>query len=186
MIDRRLPLVLVLALAACSRGDRASVQVPGHEGRSKSPASVRAQRRLYDGAPPVIPHLPFGAACTSCHGTGGVEVPGVGYSPPSPHAETTGLGPLARCEQCHVFRRTQEELVANAFAGLRQDLRPGDRSHALAPPTLPHAVFLRENCRACHTGPAAREEIRCTHPERIRCLQCHVPVTSAGSFERGP
>jgi hypothetical protein len=42
---------------------------------------------------------------------------------------------------------------------------------------------MRENCAACHTGPAAREEIRTTHPERIRCRQCHVPVGSRTEFE---
>ena len=175
---------LVLAACGCARQDPAGVPVPGREGRSKSAAVIRAGRRLFDGAPPVIPHPPFGAACTSCHGTEGVEVPGFGYSPPSPHAITEGLGPIARCEQCHVFARTGEVFVPNAFVGLEQDLRPGDRLNSLAPPTLPHRVFMRENCRACHTGPAAREEIRCDHPERIRCLQCHVPRADVAPFER--
>jgi predicted CXXCH cytochrome family protein len=37
---------------------------------------------------------------------------------------------------------------------------------------------MRENCAACHVGPGAREEIITTHPERTRCRQCHVPVTT--------
>ena len=177
-------LLLVLAAGGCARQEDAGVAVPGSAGRTKSVAAVRAARRLFDGAPPVIPHPPFGAACASCHGTSGVEVPGVGYSPPSPHAATEGLGPIARCEQCHVFNRPSEVYVPNDFAGLEQDLRPGSRLFAHAPPTLPHRVFMRENCRACHTGPAAREEIRCTHPERVRCLQCHVPQANAAAFDR--
>jgi cytochrome c-type protein NapB len=37
---------------------------------------------------------------------------------------------------------------------------------------------MRENCAACHSGPGARAEIITTHPERVRCRQCHVPVTT--------
>ena len=28
-------------------------------------------------------------------------------------------------------------------------------SHENAPPVMPHPVFMRENCVACHSGPAA-------------------------------
>ncbi|MFN0006973.1 MAG: hypothetical protein ACKVXR_03620 [Planctomycetota bacterium] len=175
----------LLLIAACGPSDTSSkVPVPGGGGREKSAESVRAGRRLYDGAPPVIPHAEFGAECTSCHGDQGIEVEGVGYSVPSPHERTAGLSAISRCTQCHVFRRTDEEFVANGFAGLEQDLRPGTRQHALAPPTLPHPVFMRENCAACHTGPAAREGIRCSHPERSRCLQCHVPQMEIEPFGR--
>lgn len=181
---RRARILGLCLAAACAREDGSRIAVPGQEGRLKSTAATRSQRRLFDGAPPVIPHPPMGAGCTTCHGTGGVEVPGVGYAPPSPHELTAGLGAVARCEQCHVFAQTAESFVANAFTGLAQDMRPGDRLNALAPPTLPHRVFMRENCLACHTGPAAREEIRCTHPERSRCLQCHVPQVDVAAFER--
>ncbi len=57
--------------------------------------------------------------------------------------------------------------------------------HYLAPPVIPHQLLMRENCAACHTGPAAREEIRCTHPERVRCAQCHVEATTTVEFVRG-
>jgi cytochrome c-type protein NapB len=182
---RVLALLLIASCAPPEPGEgSAKLAVPGEEGREKSAASVRAQRRMYDGAPPVIPHPEFGAACSSCHGETGIEVEGVGYSPPSPHERTAGLSAVSRCVQCHVFARTQVELVANAFAGLRQDLRPSGRQHALAPPVLPHRVFMRENCAACHSGPAAREEIRCGHPDRTRCLQCHVPQVGNEPFER--
>ena len=42
--------------------------------------------------------------------------------------------------------------------------------------------IVRANCVACHSGPAAREEIRTTHPERVRCNQCHVPVETVELF----
>ena len=73
----------------------------------------------------------------------------------------------------------------NSFAGLPQDLRRGERAHEHAPPVMPHAVFMRENCAACHTGEAARAEIRCSHPERLQCVQCHVPAVTGGTFRRG-
>jgi len=177
-------IVLLLAAACAPSGGDSKAALPGRPGAAKSAASVRAGRRLYDGAPPVIPHQEFGAACTSCHGEQGVEVAGVGFSPPSPHEKTSGLSAISRCTQCHVFSRTKEVFVANGFAGMDQDLRPGSRLNALAPPTLPHLIFMRENCAACHTGAAAREEIRCTHPDRTRCLQCHVSQSGAAPFVR--
>ncbi len=182
-MSRKAALVLALAIAACSRQDE-KVPVPGREGALKTAALARADRRAFDGAPPVIPHEFFGMACTKCHNEKGVDVPDVGFAPPMPHAPTKGMSAVSRCRQCHVFRQTEEVFRDNAFAGLRQDLRRGRRLHGYAPPVLPHPVFMRENCLACHTGPAAREEIRCSHPERARCTQCHVPRTTTASFSR--
>jgi cytochrome c-type protein NapB len=132
----------------------------------------------------VIPHDRLGAACTSCHNPRGVEVAGLGFAPPSPHEWTDGLSATSRCEQCHVFQITAEVFAINEFSGLRQDLRRGGRLHPGAPPVMPHPAFMRENCRACHTGPAARAEIVCDHPERLRCPQCHVEEVTAGVFAR--
>ncbi len=92
------------------------------------------------------------------------------------------MSAMSRCGQCHVFRSTDTLFADNDFAGLAQDLRRGKRLHDLAPPVVPHKVFMRENCVACHTGPAAREEIRTTHPERVRCRQCHVEQRSTETF----
>ena len=155
---------------------------PPAEGPKKSSASVRADRRAYDGAPPVIPHAPMGSTCTECHNARGVEVPGVGFAPASPHDETKQAGRTARCVQCHVFRQTEARFVDSAFTGLAQDLRRGDRLYDGAPPRIPHATLMRENCAACHTGTAAREEIRSSHPERTRCRQCHVEVRTKTLF----
>lgn len=151
----------------------------------KTAALVRAERRLYDGAPPVIPHQNFGMTCISCHNLQGMAVAGVGYAPPSPHEKTLGMSEVSRCQQCHVFATTTAVFAANRFDGLRQDLRRGERLEAWAPPTIPHKTLMRENCLACHTGPAAREEIRTPHPERVRCRQCHVPIATRGTFSRG-
>lgn len=174
---RRLRAVAVasvlLSIFGCAReADR--VEVPGRDGALKTTAVERAARRAFDGAPPVIPHESFSVVCTQCHNREGLDVAGVGFAPPSPHEATAGLSLISRCRQCHVFSVTDDEFRTNSFASLRQDLRRGGRASAGAPPVMPHSAFMRENCVACHTGPAAREEIRTSHPERIRCRQCHV------------
>lgn len=155
-MKRRIAVSLALALAvAWALWGRAE------------PAAV--PRRAYDGAPPVIPHPPMGAPCLSCHGERPIEVEGLGFAPPSPHAGRAGMD---RCRQCHVFRNTEALWVPSDFVGFRRELRKASEG---TPPAVPHPLFLRENCAACHTGPAARREIRCSHPERTRCVQCHVP-----------
>jgi len=175
--------VVVLLFAAC-REQESKVAVPGVPGATKSAASVRAQRRAFDGAPPVIPHKRFGAACTNCHTMSGISLPGVGFAPPMPHARTAGMQGSLRCTQCHVRQNTQDEWRQSEFEGLRQDLRRGKKALLTSPPVIPHALQMRENCQACHTGPAAREEIRCDHPERIRCTQCHLQRTIGEVFVR--
>lgn len=148
---------------------------PNSDREAPSSSLARAGRRAYDGAPPVIPHQPLGGACTTCHTSTGRAVPGVGTAPPNPHLHTPGLGESSNCRQCHVFQRTTDTLVASDFQPFPQDPRKGDRLYIHAPPIVPHSVFMREDCAACHQGVAGRPEIRCTHPERLNCLQCHVP-----------
>lgn len=176
-------VVTALSALACGRApDAPQVAVPGHEGSLKTTAALRASRRAYDGAPPVVPHEAFGVTCGECHGERGVEVPGLGFAPPMPHELTSGPGRFSRCAQCHVNRAADDEYVAGTFVGLRQDLRGGRRARAAAPPVMPHPVFMREQCLACHAGPAAREEIRTSHPERARCTQCHVERVTTAEF----
>lgn len=181
-----LPLAALAFFAACTGESSSSggVAVPGRTGAVKSSASVRAARRLFDGAPPTIPHPPLGAACTQCHNERGMHVEGLGFAPPSPHEETRGMSAFSRCNQCHVHALESDEFVVNSFAGLAQDLRRGERLYDGAPPVMPHGTLMRENCSACHDGPAAREELRCSHPERARCEQCHVTQRETSSFSR--
>ena len=115
--------LIVAGLAWGCAGDTGKVPVPGDGNRSKSAANVRAERRAYDGAPPVIPHENFAMVCTECHNETGVDVPDVGFSPPSPHETTKGMRAISRCRQCHVFVETDDVFVASNFAGLPQDLR---------------------------------------------------------------
>lgn len=147
-----------------------------------SSAGERAARRAYDGAPPVVAHEDFRIACGNCHDEAGMPVRGVGLAPASPHDGTVRASATQRCRQCHVFRVSDDVFVPNGFVGLPQDLRPGARLNPLAPPTVPHRIFMRENCLACHAGPAARAEIATSHPDRDRCRQCHVPVTTRTGF----
>ena len=177
-----LTLLLVLAFTACSAGD--TVDVPDRPGAVKTAAAERAERRLFDGAPPVVPHEDFAIECVECHDMQGMDVTDVGFAPPSPHEETRGMSAISRCVQCHVYSGEARPMVANSFVGLRQDLRLGARLNDIAPPTIPHKTFMRENCVACHSGPAAREEVRTDHPERARCRQCHVPVVTLSEFEQ--
>jgi cytochrome c-type protein NapB len=163
---RLLGLALAALVGSCHRPAPEPVAAP-------APSQVRARRRAYDGAPPVIPHKRLGGACATCHATAPREVPGVGLAPPNPHLHTPGMSAASRCEQCHVFATPGIPFADNSFRGLAQDLRRGERLYPRAPPVLPHPVFMREDCAACHDGPAARPEVRCTHPDRINCLQCH-------------
>ena len=172
----------LLVLGSCADRPSGDVPVPEHEGVVKTAAHVRAERRLYDGAPPMIPHPSFGSACIACHHREGVAVPGVGFAPPSPHGEEAIAGSLQRCQQCHLFQTAAPPFVANTFSGLRQDLRRGRRLYDGAPPVIPHQVLMRANCLACHSGAAAREDIRTSHPERSNCRQCHVEQTTVGHF----
>lgn len=165
-----------LLVAGCGGPDSGSDAV------MQSSATVRAERRAYDGAPPIIPHDEFGMTCGACHDEWGQSVEGVGFAPASPHDGTSREYSTGRCRQCHVPVLTQAMFVANDWTGLQQDLSPGARLAANSPPTIPHMVLLRENCAACHTGPGARDEIRSTHPERDRCTQCHVEVLSTDVF----
>lgn len=183
-------LVALTVLAAACADDRWD-PVPGAEEGEKSSPEVRADRRLYDGAPPIIPHDNFGVDCSNCHDAQGISVPGVGFAPASPHDDTPEAGATQRCRQCHVFATTDRSFVANAFQGLEQNLGSGGRLYPGAPPTIPHKILMRENCKACHSGPGAREDIRTSHPQRSRCRQCHVPVQTRdefveNGFGRGP
>lgn len=144
--------------------------------------------RAFPGAPPSIPH-PIngdrsmgGSSCLKCHENGGFVSKFSAYAPVSPHPN------LVNCRQCHVSQNTESLFKGNNFhkviaveAGINNVL-------ISSPPIIPHQIQLRENCLACHAGPAAPMEIRVSHPERSNCRQCHVlnnkSMTDIGSFVR--
>lgn len=152
---------------------------------TKTSSAVRAERRLYDGAPPVIPHPPLNITCIECHTDTGKPSPPLGFAPANPHAGTKGVGGLSNCQQCHVFIREHSNFQdgGNGFVGLPERFTLADRLYAGAPPVIPHRIFMRENCTSCHGGPAARPEILCEHADRANCRQCHVPVVHREMFD---
>lgn len=136
----------------------------------------RRTRRAYAAAPPLIPHKVSQRAapnCRTCHETG-LTVGGL-------RAPVPGHAMMANCTQCHVQSSVPSGLaglplagepVHNVFAG-NGEPESGPRAWAGAPPTIPHPIFMRQNCMACH-GPEGRPGIRTSHPQRGQCVQCHV------------
>jgi len=163
----RLTTLCILAVMAILVGCRKQIA----ETPQLTASDVRAERRAYDGSPPVVPHQPMGAACTTCHTATGKPVPNMAYAPANPHGD---LGSLQNCRQCHLFKMGDDQFSKSEYVALTVDPKRGERLYPGAPPTIPHATMMRSNCLACHAGPSARPEIRCTHPDRVNCVQCHV------------
>jgi nitrate reductase (cytochrome), electron transfer subunit len=141
-------------------------------------------RRAYPGAPPVIPHrvndgeAGGGKACLACHSDGGWAPPFNAYAPVVPHPE------LESCRQCHVPETTEGVFRATAWSTVTP---PRIRGATLpgGPPPIPHELQMRENCLACHAGPAAVAEIRTPHPTLVNCRQCHaLSAEPPAAFER--
>lgn len=137
--------------------------------------------RQYPGSPPWIPHpvdqTMSGKAtdCLACHGKGGYSQEFGKFTPVTPHPENT------LCFQCHAERVTEKTFVATNWQSidpprLGRSFLPG------SPPSVPHGLQLRENCIACHNGPAAVVEIRVDHGPRGHCRQCHVPAVQHEAF----
>ncbi|MCL4223092.1 MAG: nitrate reductase cytochrome c-type subunit [Myxococcales bacterium] len=136
--------------------------------------AARAARRAYDGAPPVIPHAVDQLAvpaCLACHDQG--LVVGGKVAPVMSHVERTS------CLQCHVVaadprpRAETPPPPESTFVGLGAP-GLGERAWPGAPPTIPHATWMRERCESCH-GPMGAHGLKTTHPWRQSCVQCHAP-----------
>ena len=159
----RLALLALGAAVACG-GTRPAPAV------ARSTAE-RANGRAYDGAPPTIPHEAVTGTCVTCHDGDGTVIDGVGIAPASPHGDDAAAGSMRRCRQCHAPTQARALLVASRFTGLAQGPWKGQRATPGAPPTIPHALQLREQCAACHDGPGARVEYAPPN-RRTRCRQC--------------
>lgn len=130
------------------------------------------RNRAYAGAPPTIPHIVLNEktmgdkSCLQCHQNGGFVTQFNAYAPVTPHPQ------FINCKQCHVPTRVQSLFRQSNFVKLAA---PQINNQALegSPPVIPHVLQMRENCLACHAGPAAPIEIRVSHPERVNCRQCH-------------
>ena len=207
-----IPDAPIRAEAEVFRTSASVVAVPPEAERARDahPRAMRRYRflRAYPGAPPRIPHG-FTAdefrtgTCNTCHRRGGYSPRFNAYVPVTPHPdmpaclqchvgrdEVTGvnlpdLDPNTVCRQCHL-----PGAAAWSVEGL-VNWRPmewptvGAAGNAADPPAVPHGLFFRENCLACHSGPSAVREIRTEHPERAACRSCHVvPDPTVGDFVR--
>jgi cytochrome c-type protein NapB len=134
--------------------------------------------RQYPGSPPRIPHdvaASFSGdtvKCLSCHGRGGFDANLNAYAPVTPHPENEN------CYQCHVPRRTEKLFVESNWQSISPPVL-GRSQMGGSPPPIPHSLQLREDCIACHTGPAAVAEIRVEHGSRGNCRQCHLPMPAS-------
>ncbi len=144
------------------------------EADKEASSKLRASRRAFNGAPPVIPHAVQNtndASCYACH-SAGMQLGGMKASVMS-HAY------LANCTQCHAppapgpLQDFATEVETN-FVGLPAP-KAGKRAYPGAPPTIPHSQWMRENCLACHGGPNGWAGMESTHPWRTKCTQCHAP-----------
>jgi len=140
---------------------------------SKRNLKLYNSRRAYSGAPPFIPHdvnseRSMGEKdCLKCHKNGGYVEKFKAYTPVVPHPEKIN------CRQCHVEQKTKTVFRETNWKKRKAE----DYFYAAlpgSPPIIPHQIQLRENCLACHSGPAAPKEIKVSHPERANCRQCHV------------
>jgi len=147
---------------------------------------ARADRRAFDGAPPVVPHpitQDSSAACLACHGQG-LQVKDRFASKIS-HPTFGGS-----CTQCHVSSQGAlgaadaavfaAALADNTFQGAEAP-SSGPRAWPGAPPVVPHRTLMRGDCMSCH-GPKGLFALRTPHPERQSCSQCH--VSAAASDQR--
>ena len=130
----------------------------------------RMQNRAYDGAPPTMAHPASFAKtknCLDCHGQNFRL--GDRLARPMPHPY------MISCQQCHVEQTSELFDVVNEtknyFVGL-QPVQGGSRSYEGAPPVMPHTIFMRTNCLACH-GSQGYAGLQTDHPERRNCTQCH-------------
>ena len=134
----------------------------------------RAMLRAFYTAPPVIPHdveSQDSEDCLLCHqqatrlddGQAALQIPHPLFS---------------SCLQCHVPGAPgKREKVESSWEGLEEPKR-GDRWFTVSPPTVPHRIFMRENCLSCHGSQNSNTRLRTPHPQRTRCLQCHAPNRS--------
>ena len=156
------------------------------EGQKAAALALRASRRAYDGAPPVVPHpitQDSASSCIACH-QDGLRV-GQRTAPKISHQA------YANCTQCHVESEnkafpagpplTDNGFADNAFAGVASPAK-GERAWQGAPPTIPHPTLMRSDCMSCH-GVNGLAGIRSTHPWRQSCTQCHAP---SATFDQQP
>jgi len=149
-------------------------KIKPNDAEKEASSRLRASRRAFNGAPPIIPHPTENttdAACYACH-SNGAKIAGL-------KASVMSHPFLANCVQCHAPMaptpfQDVDATVQTSFVGLPAP-KQGERASKGAPPTIPHSRWMRENCSACHGGPNGWAGMESTHPWRTNCTQCHAP-----------
>ncbi len=149
-------------------------KIEPREAEKVASSKMRASRRAFNGAPPIIPHPvenTTDAACYACHGNG-VKLAGL-------KASVMSHPFFGNCTQCHAPMppapfQDADTAVESSFVGLPAP-KQGKRAYQGAPPTIPHSQWMRENCNACHGGAGGWAGMESTHPWRTNCTQCHAP-----------
>ncbi|MGB3649224.1 MAG: hypothetical protein WA992_11925, partial [Desulfobulbales bacterium] len=95
------------------------------------------------------------------------------YAPVTPHPEKE------LCYQCHVPKFTDELFVETDWLSIPPP-KLGNSQMGGSPTPIPHSLQLRDDCIACHAGPAAVVEIRVDHAMRGNCRQCHMEFLATG------
>ncbi len=141
--------------------------------------AMRQTNRAFNGAPPTIPHLidqMSTVACMACHESG--------FQSESLRISKMSHPYLSNCTQCHVEANPQHlkpiKFRESTFVGLPAPTG-GPRAYAGAPPQIPHATWMRNDCLSCH-GFTGLLGLQTTHPWRQNCNQCHTPAATAEQF----
>jgi len=153
----------------------------------------RAKLRSYTGAPPVAPHSTTEKAyannCLGCHKRGfiikeetdsGIEKRVVG--PITPHPE------WVNCVQCHLSKNDSSRFVGNNFTPYRLSymkkvIPEGESSDDMGPPTMPHPLQYREDCKVCHTSRTSAKALQPPHGEMDGCIYCHQEDPSVAVYK---
>lgn len=176
-----IPFVLLFVILSCQKKETSEaasnsikasdIRISGENRKLKDRSKYlkkRQENRLYDGAPPVIPHrLEDGftdrTSCMSCHKIGKMHGPNV------LHEEQIN------CTQCHVRAKVDTLFRPSNFK--KYFSHPSlKRANPIGPPYIPHRVQDRKNCAICHIDNGAREELVPRHGNLMNCTQCHVQL----------
>jgi len=135
---------------------------------SDIPTNLRKRQdsRLTAYSPPRIPHEIYEDPCLECHLTNETDAPMM------PHKNI--INNIINCRQCHVPQESVPLFRKNTFKGV-PEAKKLTTAYKNSPPAIPHPVFMREKCLACHGVDSRADVINTKHPERVNCRQCHVP-----------
>ena len=118
--------------------------------------------------------------CIACHNPSAHAMTRVGF--PS-GAQVGGLGPEARCMQCHQGRRASGD-VEETIAGLDEDAVSGDLSFINVHYYIAAATWLGTEARGGYEYPDRSYVARFEHvPDMQSCVECHDPHSQTVAWQ---